>query len=332
MQKILVIQTAFIGDVVLATGLLEKLHAHYPAAGIDILVRKGNETLFTGHPFLHEVLVWDKKISKYNNLWKIIRQVRTNRYDLLVNIQRFAATGLITVLSKAKHTIGFDKNPFSFLFSEVIRHQVHHDEQSVHEINRNHELIRSITDDNAAKPKLYPTNADQAFVEHLKQSPYICIAPASVWFTKQFPADKWTEFINALPADIPVYLLGAPGDRALCEEITTKTAKDTVTNLAGELDFLQSAALQKKALMNYVNDSAPMHFASAVNAPVTAVYCSTIPAFGFGPLSDNSHIVEIQEPLACRPCGLHGRNACPLGHFHCAKHMEVSQLLKSIGY
>jgi heptosyltransferase-2 len=82
--------------------------------------------------------------------------------------------------------------------------------------------------------------------------------------------------------------------------------------------------------MNYVNDSAPMHFASSVNAPVTAVYCSTIPAFGFGPLSDISHIVEIQEPLACRPCGLHGRQTCPLGHFNCAKKIHTSQLLNKI--
>ncbi len=82
--------------------------------------------------------------------------------------------------------------------------------------------------------------------------------------------------------------------------------------------------------MNYVNDSAPMHFASAVNAPVTAVYCSTIPAFGFGPLSDNSHIVQVTEPLSCRPCGLHGRAKCPLGHFHCARLIHNDQLLEML--
>ncbi|MBV9987261.1 MAG: glycosyltransferase family 9 protein, partial [Chitinophagaceae bacterium] len=88
--------------------------------------------------------------------------------------------------------------------------------------------------------------------------------------------------------------------------------------------------LQQDALMNYVNDSAPMHFASAVNAPVTAVYCSTIPAFGFGPLSANSHIVEILQPLACRPCGLHGRKACPLAHFNCARKIETAQLIRTL--
>jgi ADP-heptose:LPS heptosyltransferase len=69
-----------------------------------------------------------------------------------------------------------------------------------------------------------------------------------------------------------------------------------------------------------------MHLASAVNAPVAAIYCSTLPSFGFGPLSDKSFIVEIQEKLSCRPCGLHGRRACPLGHFHCAYKIKVEQL------
>jgi heptosyltransferase-2 len=83
----------------------------------------------------------------------------------------------------------------------------------------------------------------------------------------------------------------------------------------------------ERAIMNYVNDSAPMHFASAVNAPVTAIYCSTLPAFGYGPLSDQSHIVEIQEALQCRPCGIHGKKSCPQTHFNCANQISNQQLL-----
>ena len=79
--------------------------------------------------------------------------------------------------------------------------------------------------------------------------------------------------------------------------------------------------------MIYVNDSAPMHFASAVDAPVTAVYCSTIPAFGYGPLSSKSHIVELSEALPCRPCGIHGQKQCPEKHFNCAQKISTQQLL-----
>jgi heptosyltransferase-2 len=330
MQKILVVQTAFIGDVVLATGLLEKLHAAWPNAAIDILVRKGNESLFTGHPFLHEVLVWDKKSSKYRQLFGLIREVRKKKYDLLVNVQRFAATGLLTIFSGAKRKVGFDKNPFSFLFSDIVRHAINDEDASMHEVERNHQLVSAVTDEQFAKPKLYPTAQDYAFVQQWKTKPYVCIAPASVWFTKQYPAAKWIDLIRALPQSMNVFLLGGPGDQALCEEIKNAIAGIEVANLAGKLNYLQSAALQQDAQMNYVNDSAPMHFASAVNAPVTAVYCSTVPLFGFGPLSANSHVVQIETPLACRPCGLHGRKACPLGHFNCAMQIRTAQLLATL--
>lgn len=327
MQKILVIQTAFIGDVVLATGMLEKLHDQYPVAAIDILVRKGNESLFTQHPFLHEVLVWDKKASKYSHLFGLLKKIRQHKYDVLINVQRFAATGFLTAFSKARTTIGFDKNPFSFLFSDVVRHVVSEGDHALHEIERNHQLIRSLTDDKAAKPKLYPSEQDEKAVAGLTNKKYICVAPASVWFTKQFPADQWIAMIDGVAHDTAVYLLGAGSDKVLCEKIKSGSQHPFITNLAGQLNFLQSAALMKKAVMNYVNDSAPMHFASSVNAPVAAVYCSTIPAFGFGPLSDNSHVIEALPPLSCRPCGLHGKKACPQQHFHCARWVTTQQLL-----
>lgn len=328
-MKILVIQTAFIGDVVLATGLLEKLHKQFPESSIEILVRKGNESLFTGHPFLQGVLIWDKKKNKYRNLFLLLKKLRKERYDIVVNVQRFAATGLLAAFSRGRQTIGFDKNPFSFLFSDAVHHTVS-ENSTIHEVERNQQLIACIAEGKAERPKLYPSAEDFEKVSRYKNAPYICIAPASVWFTKQFPADQWVRFIKSLPQNLVIYLLGAPGDNPLCEGIRTGAAHPGVTDLSGKLNFLQSAALMKDAKMNYVNDSAPMHFASAVNAPVTAVYCSTVPAFGFGPLSDNSHIVEITEPLTCRPCGLHGRPKCPLGHFHCARLIHTEQLVEML--
>ena len=339
MQKFLVIQTAFIGDVVLATALIEKLHAYYPTASIDFLVRKGNEALLTGHPYLHDVLIWDKKEHKLRNLLRMTRRIRGERYDKVINVQRFAATGLLTAFSGARETIGFDKNPLSRFFTHRIPHIVSAPPRpgaaipagvTLHEIERNQALIAAFTDAQPAMPRLYPTPADEEKVARYKGRPYITVSPASVWFTKQYPKEKWASFIKRLPAEIMVYLLGAPSDRELCQSIFASNPSPLVVDLSGQLSFLQSTALMRGAVMNYVNDSAPMHFASAVNAPVTAVYCSTIPGFGFGPLSDNRHIVEIAEPLDCRPCGLHGYKACPRGHFNCAYKIQDQQLLETL--
>jgi heptosyltransferase-2 len=325
MKKILVIQTAFIGDVVLATSLIENLHQQFPEVKLDILVRKGNESLFQSHPFLNQVLVWDKKNNKYQNWVGLLFKIRSSQYDVVLNAQRFAATGAWTAFSKAKIKIGFDKNPFSFLFTHVVVHQF--SEKGQHEIDRNHQLLSSLFLTKVAMPKLYPTASDELAVSSYQQLPYLCIAPASVWFTKQFSIEKWVDLINELPFKGPIYLIGGPGDKLLCDQILQKINRKLVVNLAGRLSFLASAALQKKAVLNYVNDSAPMHFASAVNAPVVAVYCSTLPNFGFGPLSDGSFIVQTNEALACRPCGIHGKKQCPLKHFDCAKTIKMDQLI-----
>ncbi|NBR57424.1 MAG: glycosyltransferase family 9 protein [Chitinophagia bacterium] len=325
MKKILVIQTAFIGDVVLATALIENLHQQWPEAKMDILVRKGNESLFESHPFLNQVLVWDKKNNKYHHWVGLLFKIRSNHYDVVINAQRFAATGAWTALSGAKIKIGFDKNPFSFLFTNSVVHQF--SEKGQHEIDRNHQLLSCLFEAKVAMPKLYPTTSDELAVINYQQAPYLCIAPASVWFTKQFSSEKWVDLINALPFKGPIYLIGGPGDKLLCDQILQKINRKSVVNLAGRLSFLASAALQKKSVLNYVNDSAPMHFASAVNAPVVAVYCSTLPDFGFGPLSDHSFIVQTNEGLTCRPCGIHGKKQCPLKHFDCAKTIKMDQLI-----
>jgi ADP-heptose:LPS heptosyltransferase len=195
-------------------------------------------------------------------------------------------------------------------------------------VSRNLSLIETLTDKIFVKPVLYPSAIDfekvkaYAFREEKKMA-YMTIAPTSVWFTKQLPAYQWVKLINKESTGIPVYLLGAPGDFDTCEQIIKQAANKSVVNLAGKLSFLQSAALMKNAVMNYVNDSAPLHMASALNAPVTAVFCSTIPAFGFGPLSDHANIMQIDYELPCRPCGLHGFKACPKGHFKCAEDIII---------
>lgn len=327
MQRFLIIQTAFIGDVVLATGMVEKLHQVYPEAQINFFVRKGNEGLLANNPFLNEILIWDKKQNKFSNLFKILQQIRSIPYDKVINLQRFASTGFLTAFSNAKEKIGYDKNPFRFLFSKKIKHIMN---DGRHEVERNHELIKGFTDAVFAKPKLYPSENDFKFIEAYATQQYICIAPSSVWFTKQYPVEKWIEFISVIPRLYKIFLLGGKEDKNLCDIIASSSTNNNTEVLAGKLNFLQSAALMKNAVMNYVNDSAPLHFASAMNAPVTAIFCSTIPSYGFGPLSDNSFIIETKEPLSCRPCTLHGRKACPLGHYKCAFTIETSQLLNSI--
>jgi ADP-heptose:LPS heptosyltransferase len=327
--KILVVQTAFLGDVILATAVLEKLHQFYPDAKIDFVLREGNEQVLQNHPFVNTVFIWNKKEKKYSNLFSVIRNIRKEKYNYIINLQRYAAAGLITALGGGKHTIGFNKNPLSFLFEKKFPHLISADGPE-HETDRNQKLIADLTDPLSALPKLYPSDADYRKTAVYKSHSYICIAPASVWFTKQFPVEKWKELIAKIisTTDHYIYLLGSPADKILCSELA-EGSLHRIKNAAGEFTVLQTAALMEDAVMNYVNDSAPMHIASSMNAPVTAIYCSTVPGFGFGPLSEKSVIVETKVDLPCRPCGIRGWGKCPLGHFRCATTISIEEIVRS---
>ena len=337
----LLIQTAFIGDVILATALVEYLAQHEPHAPLDVLVRRGNEGLLAGNPHVRHVLIWDKKTRKYPNLLRLLRQIRRAEYGRVVTLQRFASTGFLTAFSGAPERVGFAENPFSHFFTRRVPHVIG---DGTHEVVRNLSLVKSdeleaksysheLTLNSQllipnSKPRLYPTPADEAAATpYAAVGDYVCLAPTSVWFTKQYPEAKWLELLAALPPALPVYLLGGPPDTAACERLAQAAGRPGLVNLSGKLSLLASAALMRGAVLNYVNDSAPLHLCSAVDAPVCAIFCSTVPAFGFGPLSTFSRIVEHPGPLACRPCGLHGHARCPLGHFRCAHEIETKQLL-----
>lgn len=332
MKKILIIQTAFIGDVVLATPVVERLHSVFPDAKIDFLLRKGTEGLFDKHPFLNNILIWERKENKYRNLLRIWKKIRQTRYDLVVTMQRFGSSGFITAFSNSSRTIGFDKSPFSMFFSKRVKHIIGKKDYYLHEIERNLSLVSEYGELTKVMPRLYPSPNDFKKFEIFPAHSFICIAPASVWYTKQFPKEKWLEFMVKINDSQKIFFIGSSKDKILCDEIMIESGKKNCINFAGELSLLETAALMKNARMNFVNDSGPLHIASAMNADVTAVFCSTVPAFGFGPLSLNSHIIETEKLLDCRPCGLHGFKRCPENHFECAFSINTDNLIDKIRY
>ena len=186
-------------------------------------------------------------------------------------------------------------------------------------------MVHDLTDNSYVAAKLYPSEKDYESIKKYQNSPYLCIAPTSVWTTKEYPSVKWVELILSQDEEWNIYLLGAPSDFQKCQEIIDISGKDNIINLCGKLSLLESAALMQKAKMNYVNDSAPMHFASAVNAPTNAIFCSTVPSFGLGPLAEYAKVIQTKKELGCRPCGLHGKKACPLNHFDCAYSIQKEQ-------
>jgi len=321
--KILVIQTAFTGDVILATSLLESIHHSYPEASVYVLLRKGNEALLKQHPFIKGVFIRDKKEGLWKSTSRLLKQIRAARFDYVINLQRFAWSGFVTLMSGAKIKAGFDKNPFSFGFDTKVKHQL----DGRHETERNHDLLNRVLTCSRREQKLYPSAEDYKTIKKYQQRPYFCFAPSSVWFTKRMPEEKWIALMRELGKYAQIYLLGGPSDTSWCQSLIEKTGIPEIQNLSGKLSYLESAALMEGAVMNYVNDSAPLHMTSACQAPVRAFFCSTVPAFGFTPQSKDSKVFEAGN-MSCRPCGIHGFHKCPLGHFDCGHKIELREAIE----
>lgn len=334
--KILIIQTAFIGDVILATSLIEALSKSYPHFQIDFFLRSGNQSIVESNPNINKTWIWDKKKNKTLSLIKLLFEVRKQKYDYVLNIQRFFNSGFLTAFSGGKIKVGFNKNPLSFLFSKSVNHMIPHpfEDHYLHEVQRNFLLAKKafptleLPKPNDLKTKIYFNKDDEDKIKSLNlESKYFVIAPSSVWYTKQWHQSKWKELVLKLSNEGIIYLIGAPSDNAYVSQlmINSKTV-----NLCGKLSLRQSALLMKNASRVFVNDSAPLHLASSVNANTTAIFCSTIPEFGYSPLSDNQKLIQLSPRLDCMPCGLHGHKACPKGHFKCAMDIQIDDVFQTI--
>lgn len=329
-KKILIIQTAFIGDTILASHFARAVKETYPGSEIHFFLRKGNESVIQGLPTITKTWIWDKQGGKTRNLWKLIGELRQIKFDLVFNLHRHFNSGLVTAMMRSPVKIGFKQNPLSFAYTTKINHQIP-DPRGYHEVQRNLELIPGFQIDQnhkRYKPELPLAQKNFDKVAGFVNDNYFVVAPASVWFTKAWSEHKYRELTSELTKLGKVYFIGAPSDKELCDRI--RKDYPNTENLCGQLNLLDSAALMKNARRVFVNDSAPLHLASCVNARTTAIFCSTVPAFGYTPLADDSVVVDVGDRLACRPCGLHGYKACPLGHFKCAEDIEVRAVIATV--
>lgn len=333
-KTILIIQTAFIGDTILASQFARAVKEQYPNSKIHFFLRKGNESVIQGLPTIEKTWVWDKQGGKTKNLMKLISELRKIRFDMVFNLHRHFNSGLVAAMMKSPVKAGFQQNPLSMFYTHKVNHLIPHT-RGWHEVQRNLELIQKVDPtftivDNSKiyKPELPIQQKNIDKVAPYVSGNYFVVAPASVWFTKAWSEHKYRELTAELVKLGKVYFIGAPGDKDLCDRI--RNDLPNTENLCGGLNLLDSAALMKNARRVFVNDSAPLHLASCVNAKTTAVFCSTVPTFGYTPLADDSVVVDVGDSLSCRPCGLHGYKACPLGHFKCSEDIEIKKVIATI--
>ena len=319
----LVIQTAFLGDVVLTTPLLSALAAaHGP---VDVVTTPVAAPLLETHPAVRTVIPYDKRGSErgWGGVRNLARRLKSGRYARAYLPHRSLRTAALAFLARIPARIGF-RGGWSFLYTEARPKP-----RTGHETDR----LMALADDASGvyRPQLQPTAADEQAAAALSEGAFVALAPGSIWGSKRWP--YYGELARQLAAHAAIVVVGGPDDVGLGEEIRRAAeggeGRRRVVNACGKLTLRQSAALIGRASALVTNDSAPLHLATAMGTPIVALFGPTVTEFGFGPLRAGDTALGI-DGLKCRPCSSHGPPQCPLRHHRCMREITVEAVLAAI--
>lgn len=339
MQLSLVIQTSFLGDVVLTTPLIAELARRGP---VHVVATPAGAPLLVRNPDVSAVTIYDKRgaakgVGGLANVAAELNAARTRAAsEGATDAAAYLAQGSVRSAALAKLAgfrtrVGFTTSAGRWLYSRrvVYRDDKHHAERlwSLAAASGNDVPTRE-----QLRPRLFPGGAEREAVDRLLADaslgtePLIALAPGSVWATKRWP--YYADLARALPSSVRMVVVGAKDDAALAAEISA-AAPGRVIDATGRLSLLGSAELLRRCAVLVTNDSAPQHLASAMGTPTVTVFGPTVPEFGFGPLAPFSTTAGVRG-LECRPCDKHGPMQCPLTHWKCMRDLDAATVAQIV--
>lgn len=329
-MRILIIHTAFIGDIVLSTPLVRKIKESYENSVITYVTTPAGASILKNNPNIDEIIEYDKRgIHKgIRGIYDLGKRLRYENFDMVITPHRYLRSSFLSWLSRAPIRKGYDIAAGSFLFTEKI-----HYDKSKHEVEKLLSFIEcSKTNNKRYEIELFPDNKSEEKisniwkVNNLEEKKVVVTAPGSKWFTKQWPVEYFNEVIDTLSKNENIKIVAVGGK----DEMNIPLHNENIVDLRGKTSLPELASVLKRADVVVTNDSSPIHIASAFKKPrIIALFGPTVKEFGFFPWSRNSEVLEIKN-LSCKPCGIHGGKSCPQKHFKCMKDLKPQMVLDAI--
>ena len=335
-MHILIIQTAFLGDVVLTLPLIEALHQHFPEASVEVLTVPAHAPLLRDQPGVAAVLIYDKRGTQrgLRGFCSVVRRIRARGYDLVLSPHRSLRSALLVACSRIPQRIGFAQRLTRWAYTATVPRPL-----ATHEVQRNLHLLSALdtlpTPDIDRLSLCVAASARQTAEAYFVQSGVesndlvIGIIPGSQWGTKRWPAERFAALIDYLAAMPRTHfaLFGGPQDRAIADTIRT-TCHAPVLDLIGHTPLHELPAYIEHCTVIISNDTGPMHIAAALGKPIVALFGPTTSAMGFAPYGVPWE--EVSVALECRPCNAHGPQRCPLSHWRCMLELTVERVATSV--
>jgi heptosyltransferase-2 len=335
-DRVLVVQTSFLGDTVLTLPLLAEIKRRFPTAKLSLLCTRQSAELLRGHCELDEIIIDDKKGADkgWLGLWRKAEQLRTKGFTLALSPHKSLRSALLLFLAGIPYRVGFRQSNGWFLF-----HARANRDPSRHDVERNLSILEPLgigAQQCRRDLELPPARDAETAVDEIFRSaaitiekPIIGVNPGSVWSTKKWPAESFARLVSILKAetDCTIVLFGAPEDVPTIARIMELT-KDAAVSFAGKIALSQLPAALRRCSILVTNDSGPMHIAVARGVAIVAVFCATTPSLGFYPYSSRAVVVE--KDLPCRPCSSHGGRRCPLGTEDCMRLIPAEAVAEAV--
>lgn len=325
--RILIIHTAFIGDIVLSTPLVKKLKEVYPWSDITYVTTPAGASILRNNPNISEIIEYDKrgKHKGLKGIYQLGKRLKYENFNLVITPHRYLRSSVLSWLTGSPVRKGYKNAAASFLYTEKIPY-----DRNKHEVEKLLSFV-SGKEEKRYEIELYPNEQDIKKVDEMligyDKKKLVLLAPGSKWFTKKWPLEYFNEVIGQLMnrEDIITGIIGGADELSL--NIVTG---GNVVDFRGKTTLLELAELIRRSELVLTNDSSPIHIASAwKNVKIFAVFGPTVKELGFFPWSKNSIIFET-EGLSCRPCSLHGGDKCPQKHFKCMLDIKPEIVLNEI--
>jgi len=313
--KILILRFSSIGDIVLTTPVIRCIKQQVPGAEVHFCTKRGFATLTENNPYI------DKRYYLDKSLPELIRQLRTERYDYIIDLHNNLRTSLI------KRALGVRSYSFNKLnWQKWLYVRLHINRMpNQHIVDRYMATVESlgVVNDDQGLDYFIPAN-DQVSVQTLPashQSGYVAYAIGGQHATKRLPVERIIELCRQI--DRPVLLLGGKEDRVVGDTVVQAIGGKLIYNACGQYSLNQSASLVQQAQLVFSHDTGLMHIAAALRKKVYAIWGNTVPEFGMYPYQ--TPYVNLQkEGLSCRPCSKIGYEKCPQGHFKCMRELPFT--------
>jgi ADP-heptose:LPS heptosyltransferase len=284
-MRIAILKPSALGDIVHALPVLSALRGRYPESHLTWVVNKSFESLLVGHPDLNETLAFDRgafgkgPVAATRAAWQFARELRNRKFDWAIDLQGLARTGLMTIATRAKRTVGFANAREGARFSYREKVAVP-DAESIHAVDRYWRIVEHLGA--GGQPKRFHVPVRAEVRERLTRDwhdwprPWVAVAVGAKWLTKRWPPRHFAALVAKAQRTFggTAIFVGVRDDSAISHEAMVGLP-GPAHDLCGKTDLPTLAAALSLADVMLANDTGPLHLAAALGTPCVAPYLCT---------------------------------------------------------